>query len=384
MASVDVAVYGLGWVSGWLLLCRPFGRPAPENLVTTHRRSVGGSVAAGQASVGGGSVGGAAGQASVGGGSVAVIIPARNEATSIGAALDALVGGGGRRQDEVVVVDDASTDATVAVASNCGARVISAGPLPTGWTGKNHACAVGVDATTAPILVFVDADVRLDPVSLGALCPDDDTLVSMQPWHDAARGRERLSVIPSVLAIMGAGTWSIAGPRVQANVAFGPVLAMTRVGYERVGGHDGVRGATLEDVAFAQRYRRVELHTGRAWASFRMHPDGYRQQLDGWTRLMGPGLMTTRPAVMVACVAWVASLVGGAAASPWCYAMSALQVWVLGRRVGRFGPLTAALYPFSIVLLLVVMLRGFRRRVTWRGRTVPASRTHARGNTAAH
>lgn len=367
-ASADVMLYALGWTCGWLLLCRPFGGPS-------GRASVEPAPSPGR--------GTASSAPGAGGASVAVIIPARDEASSIGFALDALGADVGRSRGEVVVVDDASTDATAALARDRGARVVSAGPLPPGWTGKNHACVVGVNATTAPVLVFVDADVRLGSMAVDALYPQDDTLVSIQPWHDTAPGRERLSVIPNLLAIMGAGTWSIAGGHVQATAAFGPVLAMTRAGYARIGGHAAVRGEPLEDVAFAHRFGRVELYTGRAWASFRMHPDGWRQQLEGWTRLLLPGLVTTHPVVALACVAWVASLIGGAAVTPWCYGVSALQVWVLGRRVGRFGPLTALLYPLSVALLVVAMLRGFRRQVVWRGRTLPAPQTRAHGSTAA-
>ena len=389
---MDVVLYTLGWASGWLLLCRPFGGPLSASPASAEAVAVSAAPESASPALPPRAAPEpaspalpplSASKASADAVAVAVIIPARNEASSITGAIDALMSGWAS-PDELVVVDDASEDATAALARERGVRVVSAPALPAGWTGKNHACTVGVSATTAPVLVFVDADVRLASVALSGLCPNDDTLVSIQPWHDAAPGRERLSVIPTLLATMGAGTWSIAGPRVQASAAFGPVLAMTRSGYERIGGHGAVRGEPLEDVAIAQLFRRVELHTGPTWASFRMHPDGWRQQVEGWTRLLRPGMITVHPAVSLACVAWVASLIGGISVSPWCYGISAVQVWALGRRVGRFGPLTAACYPLSVVLLLVAMVCGFRRRVVWRGRTLSVPRTRAHGKSATH
>jgi glucosyl-3-phosphoglycerate synthase len=87
--------------------------------------------------------------------SVAVVIPARNEEATVGgivatihAQLPALV-------DELVVVDSCSTDATATAASDAGARVVRAER-----TGKGEALWVGLGATYADVVVFVDADLR--------------------------------------------------------------------------------------------------------------------------------------------------------------------------------------------------------------------------------
>ena len=86
--------------------------------------------------------------------SVAVIIPARNEATTIGAVLDAVFT---NRDviDDVVVVDDHSHDDTATVAAHHGARVVSS----LGHGGKGNAMTTGLAATTSEIVVFLDADV---------------------------------------------------------------------------------------------------------------------------------------------------------------------------------------------------------------------------------
>ncbi len=87
--------------------------------------------------------------------STAVVIPARDEASTIGAVLDAILGPGDPL-DEVVVVDDHSSDDTATIAARHGARVVT----NEGPSGKGTAMRVGALATTADVLVFLDADVR--------------------------------------------------------------------------------------------------------------------------------------------------------------------------------------------------------------------------------
>jgi glycosyltransferase involved in cell wall biosynthesis len=83
---------------------------------------------------------------------IVLVVPALNEAAAIGELV--------RRVprdvvDEVIVVDNASTDATAAVARRAGARVVSEPAR-----GYGAACFAGVTAmpTDAEIAVFIDAD----------------------------------------------------------------------------------------------------------------------------------------------------------------------------------------------------------------------------------
>lgn len=101
---------------------------------------------------------------------VDVVLPARDEEATVGSIVERI-----RRElveqvplvDEIVVVDSGSSDATAAVASAAGARVVrqdsvlpSLGNVP----GKGEALWKSLFATTADVLVFVDADLRdFDP-----------------------------------------------------------------------------------------------------------------------------------------------------------------------------------------------------------------------------
>lgn len=95
--------------------------------------------------------------------SISVVLPARNEAETIGAIITAidseLVSAG--LVDEVIVVDSRSSDRTAQIARAAGATVvdtIDAGPDRD--DGKGGAIRTGLASMSGEIGVFLDADVR--------------------------------------------------------------------------------------------------------------------------------------------------------------------------------------------------------------------------------
>ena len=144
--------------------------------------------------------------------------------------------------------------------------------------------------------------------------------------------------------------------------------------YERVGGHgrSDVRASLTEDIAIGRAVGRTALFSDRRDATFRMYPRGFAQAFAGWSRTMAAGVAATRWWLLVGVAAWITSLAGGPFAGWLAYPLSAVQVWVLGRRAGRVGPLLAALYPVLVVVLVVVVGRAGWLRVrgttTWKGR----------------
>jgi glycosyltransferase involved in cell wall biosynthesis len=97
---------------------------------------------------------------------VCVVIPARDAAATIARAV-ASAQAQLPPPNEVLVVDDASTDATAAIAQNLGARVL---PLPA-HSGAAAARNAGVAATGANIIAFLDADDEWLPEKLARQLP---------------------------------------------------------------------------------------------------------------------------------------------------------------------------------------------------------------------
>ena len=92
-------------------------------------------------------------------------IPARNEEANIADALRSVLRSDGVDL-EVIVLDDGSTDRTAEIVREFAradprVRLETAPPLPPGWCGKNHACQQLAGLARHPLLVFMDADVRV-------------------------------------------------------------------------------------------------------------------------------------------------------------------------------------------------------------------------------
>ena len=351
----------VGWMAGWFLLWRMRPLPGAERF----QRNVGAPVSA-------------AGQRP----SVAVIIPARNEARSLPELLVPLLAGT-RPGDELVVVDDHSTDTTTTVALRHGARVEHPPELPDGWLGKPHACWHGARSTSAEVLAFIDADVR-PPADLvdrlaAAVAHRPDRVISVQPWHRPGSPSEHLSVFCNITALMGVGRFSAIGPWTSPQSAFGPVLAMHRDLYHRIGGHgsEAVRTKHTEDIAIARAAGGAELFTGASDIAFRMYPGGLADLIRGWTRSLATGARSVRWWAGVGTLAWIWSLAAGWSVAWWLYLPSAAQVWVLGRRAGSFSPFTALVYPIPLAVFVWIFVRSTfsviaRREVVWKQRRVAA------------
>jgi glycosyltransferase involved in cell wall biosynthesis len=101
---------------------------------------------------------------------VDIIVPARDEAETIGPVIASLLAQDYAGKFHIVLVDDDSTDGT---AERAGAaeslQVIRGTPKPPGWSGKLWALSQGIDATDAPVVLLTDADIVHDPRHLSSL-----------------------------------------------------------------------------------------------------------------------------------------------------------------------------------------------------------------------
>lgn len=120
------------------------------------------------------------------------VVPARNEEATVAGVVEPLVRHlvAGGLLAEVVVIDDGSVDRTAAFARHAGARVVRAATvLPGhGGAGKGGAMWRGLAATTADLVVYLDADLLdLDPDTvtrlLGPLAEDTSAGLVKGSWR---------------------------------------------------------------------------------------------------------------------------------------------------------------------------------------------------------
>ncbi len=202
---------------------------------------------------------------------VSVLIPARNEEATIGAAVESALACRGVHL-EVVVLDDDSTDATREVVERIAerddrVRIAGAPPLPAGWCGKQHACWVLAGLARHPILVFIDADVRLEPDSLGRmaafLASSAADLASGIPRQETKSLLES-SVLPLVHFIL-LGFLPMGRMRIDRHPRFaagcGQLFVTTRRGYVASGGHAAIPATRHDGIKLPRAYRAAGLAT---------------------------------------------------------------------------------------------------------------------------
>jgi hypothetical protein len=327
---------------------------------------------------------------------VTVVLPVRDEEAQVGECLAAVLAQAGVPDLRVVVVDDGSTDRTaqvVAAVPDPRVTLVDAGPLPAGWLGKPHACAVG--AARAPedgVLVFVDADVRLFPDAVaGAVAVLDAAgldLVSPWPRPLTESLGERLvqPLAPWLWATTLPLRFAERSPRPSLAAANGQFLVVSAAAYRRAGGHAAVRDEVLEDVALLRAVKRAggrgvpvdgsRLAACRMYAGWPALRDGYAKSL--WAAVGGSPAGSVAAAAVLTAVGVVPAL---AAARGSRAGLAGYAAGVAGRMVsaattgGRVWPDPLA-HPLSLLLLDGLVLRSVagRRRgtLTWRGRPVRA------------
>ena len=228
-------------------------------------------------------------------GGVAVIVPARNEEANIERAVRSLAAQAGR--GEILVVDDQSQDRTGEILERlkgeiAGLRVLQIESLPEGWLGKNYAVATAAKQAKGDWLLFTDADVEHRPGSLVALLERAEAehvdLCSLSPGQETPTWWEQ-AVIPLVYVQLAKlyRFDEVSDPSSTAAAANGQYILIRREVYERVGGHEAVRGEILEDVALACRVKasggRLRFLPGAEWARTRMY-SSFAEMWRGWTK----------------------------------------------------------------------------------------------------
>jgi len=234
-----------------------------------------------------------------GGLELSVIVPARNEAANLGACLASLVAQSEQgfvlgEQWELIVVNDASTDATRAIAEGfAGVTVMDAPELDLsergGFTGKNAACWAGAQRAGGRWLLFTDADTVHETNSLSRSVREamkhSALLLSYSP-RQVLTGFWQHAVMPLVFSELASvyPMKQVNDPENRLAAANGQFLLVERDAYFSVGGHRAVGPSVLEDVALARNIKR-----GPRVIRFRYAPEALSTRMYGTTPEMVEG-----------------------------------------------------------------------------------------------
>ncbi len=332
---------------------------------------------------------------------VSVLIPARDEELSIGAAVASVLASVGV-EFEVVVMDDCSTDRTAAIVramaeQDARVRLEQAPGLPQGWNGKQHACWSLAQVARHEVMCFVDADVRLEPEALARMAAfqmrRDCGLVSGFPRQVTKTWLEWL-LLPLIHFVL-LGFLPVSRMRMSTDPAFaagcGQFLMVRREAYFACGGHPKIKATMHDGLLLPRLFRQCGYKTDLAditrLATCRMYSNA-RQVWFGLAKnategiadpvRIGPiSLVLVLGQVLPFVLAGWFAAVGGASVAVWVYLSVGMAGAWLPRvlAVGRFRQSWrgALLHPVGIVVLLAVQWYALTRKlmggaVSWKSR----------------
>jgi hopene-associated glycosyltransferase HpnB len=218
---------------------------------------------------------------------VDIIVPARDEASTIARAIASLRAQHYAGSFRIILVDDNSTDGTAALAGSApNLRTVSGRAKPPDWSGKLWALHQGVAASSAPLLLFTDADIEHDPRHLATLVAGLDAtragMVSEMVRLNCTSLAERVLVPAFVYFFQMLYPFSMVNdPHCPVAAAAGGTILIRREVLERCGGLESIKSALIDDVALAAAVKKTDpIYLGHSGLAASIRP--YAHFADIW------------------------------------------------------------------------------------------------------
>lgn len=323
--------------------------------------------------------------------SLSILVPARDEEGHIEESLRTLLAQEGIVADEILVLDDGSTDGAAGIVRHFAAlhssvRLITGGPLPPGWTRKNRACHQLASEAAGELMLFIDADTVCEPhaivSSVHRMQYEDLDLLAVVPRRLAGSVTEHLlSPLPRFALITFSLLFMLEGSRrPRLTAANGEFLLFRRDSYQRIGGHEAIRGSMRELRDLARMFRksglRVELADGTGAVA--LAPRTTADARDSLSRIFfaSAGHSPGRVIWLGAALLFLFTIPPGVAlltrSFPWVLA-TLLGLWLRLRSDVRGGhsPPWALAHPLSVAFAVGLLLQAGMR---WRSGSPVTSR----------
>lgn len=235
---------------------------------------------------------------------VSIIVPAYNEENNIGKCLESLISLEYSNY-EILLVDGGSKDSTVKVANQYipNEHIIVSDGLPEGWVGKSWACHLGYQSAKGELLLFTDADTEHKPESLRKLVKiqktTDSGLLTLLPYQKLENYWESIVPIYYFMSHLASGGGKSVNNRdkIDSFVGSGQYMLFTREAYDKIGGHEAIKGSIIEDYAFA-KVAKKKLHSlyyleNHRLVSAQMYPESVHHCWTGIKKVLYAGTKLT-------------------------------------------------------------------------------------------
>ncbi len=344
---------------------------------------------------------------------VEAVVPARNEAETIGRAIASLLAQEFAGHFHVTLVDDQSDDKTAEIARIAAAAsphperltVVAGRPLQPGWTGKLNALDAGVARVRAErgepdYWLFTDADIEHHLTNVAELVAkaqgDDRDLVSLMVRLRCESAWERLLVPAFVyfFAKLYPFAWSNDRARTTAAAAGGCILLRASA-LDAIGGLGAIADRLIDDCALAEA---VKTTGGALWLELSTRTQSIREYgtLDSFWQMVKRSAFTqldrsyfatlgatfgmallylAPPALTVVGIARRDTTLALVAGSAWLVLSAlyrpTLRAYARPSAEALALPVAASLYMSMTIDSAIAHARG--RGGVWKGRVSPAS-----------
>lgn len=325
--------------------------------------------------------------------SVSILIPVRNEEENIAKCIESCL-----KQNyenyEIIICDDQSEDNTKKKISNYlknpTIKLIEGKKLEEGWIGKSWACHQLSQKAKGDLLLFIDADVTIEPETLNSsislMEKKEVDLLSFFPLQIMNSIGEWLTIpifewmvftfIPLNLI------YKIKSPKL--SLAIGQFILIKRKTYENIEGHKKVSLKKAEDAAMAREVKKINgtvmLAKSKKMIKCKMY-DGLLNSFNGLSRSFYDGAnmkpLTYISSLSIIIILFLIIPIYILLINP-LYIISYIPLFI--QRIltailsGQNVIKNILLMPLHMIILVLIAMNSInislRKKVTWKGRKI--------------
>lgn len=269
---------------------------------------------------------------------ITVLIPARNEGSTIEKTLQALSVQGVNLP--IILIDDQSEDNTSEKARNFPVTIISGTTLPTGWSGKLWALEQGFAHVKTAYILLLDADIVLDKGMIATLLHKAEheqlAFVSLMAEPNMSNLIERLLMPAFVFFFKLLYPFQLSNtPESKIAAAAGGCILVKREALRKIGAFHCLRDALIDDCTLASRIKQAGFLTWTGLShSVKSHRE-YQTLLPIWNMVSRTAYTQLNYSIfwLLVCTLLMVSLfwfapVGSFLAGGWLGIMIGLFTWV--------------------------------------------------------
>ncbi|MEC9451425.1 MAG: glycosyltransferase family 2 protein [Chloroflexota bacterium] len=230
---------------------------------------------------------------------VSILIPARNEEANIGRCLYSLIDQS-YKNIEIIILDDDSTDYTFSIAKEISKKdkrikIVKGMPIEKDWLGKNWACHQLSSIAKGDMLLFIDADTKLQSKTIEETITEmeesDIDLITLFPKRVTSTSVDKIISVTVGWFIFSCLPILFSNKNPIFSSAFGQYLLFRKGAYFSIGGHESIKDDILDDFELGRSITREGFNLKVFDGTDRISTFSYsseREAIDGLSKSIFP------------------------------------------------------------------------------------------------